>query len=125
MVPNATFNNNLVISQRSILLVEETRVPEENHRPYTFGIFSPLYRLSFLDLCLLIALGIFELVLHVIIDITSFYNNNTNDIFVFYEYPKRTTDLSQVSDKRYHIMFYRVHLAMNGVGTHNFGGDRH
>jgi hypothetical protein len=33
MVFNATFNNILVISWQSILLVEETRVPGENHRP--------------------------------------------------------------------------------------------
>jgi hypothetical protein len=30
---NATFNNILVISWRSILLVAETGVPGENHRP--------------------------------------------------------------------------------------------
>ena len=33
MVFNATFNNIPVISWRSVLLVEETRVPRENHRP--------------------------------------------------------------------------------------------
>jgi len=33
MVFNATFNTISVISWRSVLLVEETGVPEENHRP--------------------------------------------------------------------------------------------
>jgi len=33
MVFNATFNNISVISWQSVLLVEETRVPKENHRP--------------------------------------------------------------------------------------------
>jgi hypothetical protein len=33
MVLNATFNNISAISRRSVLLVEETRVPGENHRP--------------------------------------------------------------------------------------------
>jgi hypothetical protein len=33
MVFNATFNNISVLSCRSVLLVEETGVPRENHRP--------------------------------------------------------------------------------------------
>jgi len=41
------------------------------------------------------------------------------------EYPDETIDLSQVTDKLYNKMFYRVDIAMSGIRPHNVRGDRY
>jgi hypothetical protein len=41
------------------------------------------------------------------------------------EYPQKTTNLPQVTDKLYYIILYQILLGMGGIGTHNFSDDIH
>jgi hypothetical protein len=52
-----------------------------------------------------------------LLSIYSFEQDGLN--FELHIDPKKTTDLSQVTDKPYHILLYQVHLDMNRVKTLN------
>jgi hypothetical protein len=83
----------------------------ENHRRCAIYIDMVRYILYLLVIFNYIGLGLWCLM-------------SLSTIFQFYWWRKPLTCRNSFH-KLYHVMLYRVHLSMSGIGTHNLSGDRH
>ena len=149
MVFYATFNNISFISWRSILFVEETGVHRENHWPTTrdtlhIHVYWKMIIVSlsclpmtfcatkylndgsrFYNWSLTYGLGLWLWWLTTLSTIFQLYRGGQFYWVRNLNYTEKTSDLSHVTDNLYHIMLYRIHLAITGIQTHIFSDARH
>ena len=115
----ATFNNISVISWRSVLLVEETRIPGENHRP----VASNWQTLSHNVVHLALIDSLIFVVWWCLTPLSLIFQWRCSFIGGGHQMKrKKNTDLLHVTDKLSH---YAIHITLIENRTHNVSGDRH
>ena len=117
----ATYNNISVISWRSVLLVEETRIPGENH--VLSQVTDKLYHImSYISPWSIVWFLLFDGVWR---HFHWYFSNIVAVQFYWWRTPdetKKNTDLFRVTDKLSH---YAIHITLIENRTHNVSGDRH
>jgi hypothetical protein len=123
-VYHVTFNNISVISWRSVLLVEETRVPGENHWPVA-NQWQTLWLIIGIKHCWLCQFKVVKnydswSMVYLTLAVLKFNigcNENKNyknqqdnqelkSNCIWNETIRKTTDMPQVTDKLYHIVYW-------------------
>jgi hypothetical protein len=90
---------------------EETGEPGENHQPVAVSTKQVTNIDVFQTIKLRVRVSVFK---------ATFNNISVISWWRKPEYPKKTTDLPQLTDKFYHTKLYRLHLVTNIIGTHHF-----